>query len=55
MAKNFLELRAGMSAAARAASEAEHRRLVEEMSLQRAGQLCEQTYTRWYLRARGLA
>jgi hypothetical protein len=33
MAKNFRELRAGVSAQAKAASEAEHRRLVEEMSL----------------------
>jgi DNA-binding transcriptional regulator YiaG len=33
MAKNFRELRAGMSAAAKAVSAAEHRRLVEEMSL----------------------
>jgi len=30
---NFRKLRAGMSAAAKAASAAEHRRLVEEMSL----------------------
>ena len=33
MAKNFQELRAGMSPAAKAASDAEHRRLIEEMSL----------------------
>jgi predicted XRE-type DNA-binding protein len=33
MAKNFQELRARMSAGARAVSTAEHRRLVEEMSL----------------------
>jgi hypothetical protein len=33
MAKNFKELRAGMSAQAKAVSAAEHRRLVEEMSL----------------------
>ncbi len=33
MAKNFQELRARMSAGARAVSAAEHRRLVEEMSL----------------------
>jgi len=33
MAKNFSQLRNGMSAKARAASEAESRRLVEEMSL----------------------
>jgi hypothetical protein len=33
MAKNFRELRARMSDGARAASAAEHRRLVEEMSL----------------------
>lgn len=32
MAKKFQELRASMSPAARAASEAEHRRLIEEMS-----------------------
>ena len=31
--RNFRELRAGLSAAAKAASAAEHRRLVEEMSL----------------------
>jgi len=33
MAKNFQELRTKMSPAARAASETEHRRLIEEMSL----------------------
>jgi hypothetical protein len=33
MAKNFQKLREGMSAEARSASVAEHRRLVEEMSL----------------------
>jgi DNA-binding transcriptional regulator YiaG len=33
MAKNYRELRAGMCAGAMAASAAEHRRLVEEMSL----------------------
>jgi hypothetical protein len=33
MAKNFKELRAGMSAAAKASSAAEHRRLVDEMPL----------------------
>jgi hypothetical protein len=33
MAKNFKELRSGMSAAAKAASAVEHYRLVEEMSL----------------------
>ena len=33
MAKNFKELRAGMSAAAKAASAVEHGRLVEEMSV----------------------
>ena len=33
MAKNFRELRAGMSAGAKAVSAAEHSRLVEEMSL----------------------
>lgn len=33
MARNFNELRGGMSVAAKAASAAEHRRLVEEMSL----------------------
>jgi hypothetical protein len=36
MAKNFQELRARMSDAARAASAAEHSRLLEEMSLQAA-------------------
>jgi len=34
MAKNFQELRSGMSAGARDASCAEHGRLIEEMSLQ---------------------
>jgi hypothetical protein len=33
MAKNFQELRAGMSITAKAASAAEHQRLVEEMSM----------------------
>jgi transcriptional regulator with XRE-family HTH domain len=33
MAKNFRELRAGMSAQAKSASAAEHRRLIEDMSL----------------------
>lgn len=46
MAKNFLELRAGMSAAARAASEAEHLRLVEEMSLHQLRKARELTQTK---------
>ena len=33
MAKNFQGLRARMSSGAKAASDAEHRRLIEEMSL----------------------
>lgn len=33
MARNFKDLRAGMSAAAKATGAVEHRRLVEEMSL----------------------
>ena len=33
MAKNFQELSAAVSSGARAASEPEHRRLIEEMSL----------------------
>jgi hypothetical protein len=37
MAKNFQELRAGMSAVAKAASAAEHRRLVEEMPFSNCG------------------
>jgi DNA-binding transcriptional regulator YiaG len=46
MAKNFQELRAGMSRAARAASEAEHRRLVEEMSLHQLRKARELTQTK---------
>jgi hypothetical protein len=46
MAKNFQELRAGMSAKAKAASAAEHRRLVDEMSLYQLGTgRCFQTGT----------
>jgi hypothetical protein len=37
MAKDFQELRTGMSAQAKAASAAEHSRLVEEMSLLQLG------------------
>ena len=46
MAKNFKELRAGMSAAAKAASAAEHRRLVEEMSLLQLRKARELTQTK---------
>jgi len=46
MAKNFKELRAGMSAQARAASAAEHRRLVDEMSLHQLRKARELTQTR---------
>ena len=46
MAKNFKELRAGMSAAAKAASAVEHRRLVEEMSLLQLRKARELTQTR---------
>jgi hypothetical protein len=45
MAKNFKELRAGMSAAAKAASAAEHRRLLEEMSLLQLRKARELTQT----------
>jgi transcriptional regulator with XRE-family HTH domain len=43
MAKNFKELRAGMSAGAQAASAAEHRRLLEEMSLHQLRKARERT------------
>ena len=46
MAKNFRELRAGMSAKAKAASEAEHRRLVDEMSLYQLRKARELTQTK---------
>ncbi len=46
MAKNFKELRGGMSAAAKAASAVEHRRLVEEMSLLQLRKARELTQTR---------
>jgi DNA-binding transcriptional regulator YiaG len=46
MAKNFQELRAGMSSTARAASAAEHRRLVEEMSLLQLRKARELTQTK---------
>ena len=46
MAKNFKELRAGMSAAAKAASAVEHRRLVEEMSLLQLRKARELTQTK---------
>ncbi len=46
MAKNFRELRAKMSPAARVASEAEHRRLVEEMSLHQLRKARELTQTK---------
>jgi len=46
MAKNFQELRARMSAAAREASNTEHRRLVEEMSLHQLRKARELTQTK---------
>jgi len=46
MAKNFKELRAGMSAAAEAPSAPEHCRLMEEMSLQQLGKARELTRTK---------
>jgi DNA-directed RNA polymerase specialized sigma subunit len=46
MAKNFKELRAGMPAAAKEASVAEHRRLVEEMSLFQLRKARELTQTK---------
>ncbi len=46
MAKNFQELRAKMSPATRAASTAEHRRLVEEMSLHQLRKARELTQTK---------
>jgi DNA-binding transcriptional regulator YiaG len=46
MAKNFKELRARISAATKAASAVEHRRLVEEMSLLQLRKARELTQTR---------
>ena len=46
MAKNFQEPRARMSAEARAASVAEHRRLVDEMSLHQLRKARELTQTK---------
>lgn len=46
MAKNFQELRAKMSPTARTASEAEHRLLIEEMSLHQLGKARELTQTK---------
>lgn len=46
MAKRFQELRAGMSPAARVASEAEHRRLLQEMSLHQLRKARELTQTK---------
>jgi len=46
MARNFKELRARMSPAAREASAAEHRRLVEEMSLHQLRKARELTQTK---------
>ena len=46
MAKNFQELRSKMSPAARLASEDEHRRLVEEMSLHQLRKARELTQTK---------
>jgi len=46
VAKNFKELRAGMSAEARAVSKAEHSRLAEEMSLHQLRKARELTQTK---------
>ncbi len=46
MAKNFQELRAKMSPAARVASEAEHHRLLKEMSLYQLRKARELTQTK---------
>ena len=46
MAKNFRELRSRMPSGARAASDAEHRRLVEEMSLYQLRKARELTQTK---------
>ncbi len=46
MARNFQELRAGMSAKAKTASEAEHRRLVDEISLYQLRKARELTQTK---------
>jgi len=46
IAKNFKELRAGMSAEANAASASEHRRLVEEIKLHQLWQARELTQTK---------
>jgi hypothetical protein len=46
MAKNFRELRAGLSAGAKAVSAAEHLSLVEEMSLHQLRKARELTQTR---------
>ena len=46
MAKNFRELRGKMSAGAREASDAEYRRLVEEMSLNQLRKARELTQTK---------
>ena len=46
MARNFQELRAGMSAKARTASAAEHRWLVDEMSLYQLRKARELTQTK---------
>lgn len=46
MAKNLRELRARMSPSARAASETEHRRLIEEMSLHQLRRARELTQTK---------
>ena len=46
MAKNFRELRARMSAEAKAASEAEHRRLMDEMSLHQLRKARQLTQTK---------
>lgn len=46
MAKNFKELRAGMSDRASAVSAAEHSRLVEEMSLHQLRKARELTQTK---------
>jgi len=46
MARNFQELRGKLTPAARAASDAEHRRLIEEMSLHQLRKARELTQTK---------
>jgi hypothetical protein len=50
MARNFQELRAGMSTTAKAASAAEHQRLVKEMSMLQFRKARELTHVIRHLR-----